>query len=86
MKELLLIEISKLDFNISTRHEDRTKFYHQIYNEYANFNLDITFYFSDNLEEVIDVTIDTFEAYTYGGEEVDTSDVTDDEILEALNY
>ena len=86
MKELLLIEISKLDFDISTRHEDRTKFYHQIYNDYANFNLDITFHFSDNLEEVIDVTVDTFEAFDCGGEEVDTSDITDEEILEAINY
>ena len=86
MEELVLIEISKLDFDISNRHEHKKTFYHQIYNEYANFNLDITFYFSDNLEEVIDVTVDTFEAFDCGGEEVDTSDVTDDEILEALNY
>ena len=41
---------------------------------------------SDNLEEVIDVTIDTFEAYTYGGEEVDTCDISEEEILEAINY
>lgn len=86
MKELLLIEISKLDFNISTRHDHKETFYHQIYNEYANFNLDVTFYFSDNLEEVMDVTIDTFEAYTYGGEEVDTCDISEEEILEAINY
>jgi len=86
MKELLLIEISKLDFNISTRHDTKHEFYKQIYNEYANFNLNITFHFSDNLEEVIDVTVDVFEAFDCGGEEVDTSDITDEEILEALNY
>ena len=86
MEELTLIEISKLDFDISSRHEQTQSFYKQIYNEYANFNLDVTFHFSNDLEQVTDITIDTFEAFTCGGDEVDTSNITDEDIREAINY
>ena len=86
MNESILKEIAKLDFDISIRQEKKQTFYKQIYNEYANFNLDVTFWFSDDLEQVIDITIDTFEAFTCGGDEFETYEITDDEIKENINY
>ena len=86
MKETILKQISRLNFDISSRHNHKESFSEQIYNEYANFDLDITFYFSDDLTRVTYITVDRLEGFDCGGETIDTSDITDNEIIEVLNY
>ena len=85
MKELILKEIQKLDFSIDNVHKSFEIVTKEFDNEFASFNLSVKLNFSQDLQRKLEPEIIWFEAFDCGGETVDTG-ITDEEILENLNY
>ena len=85
MKEIVLNEIKKLYFDNSIRHNYKQSFFKEVVNEYADFDLNVTFYYSEDLTKLVDISVDYFQLWDSDGNEVECN-ITDNEIIEILNY